>query len=102
MVTSVKEDNSTAIMDITLISEVGDIMKVYFVTYNTPVIDLILEYITYIHTYIHTSIHTYTHTHTHTYIHTYINTYNTISKLCHQSQRLRSVTHIGKSSSCIS
>ncbi len=32
-------------MFITLISEVGQIMKIYFVTYNTPFIDLILEYI---------------------------------------------------------
>ncbi len=38
-------DNSTAIMDITLITEAGEITKIYFVTYNTPVIDLILEYI---------------------------------------------------------
>ncbi len=26
-------------------SEAGEIMKIYFVTYNTPVIDLLLEYI---------------------------------------------------------
>ncbi len=32
-------------MDITLISEASEIMKIYFVTYNTLVIDLILEYI---------------------------------------------------------
>ncbi len=32
-------------MDIKLISEAGEVMKIYFVTYNTPVIDLILEYI---------------------------------------------------------
>ncbi len=30
-------------MDIKLISEVGEIIKIYFVTYNNPVIDLILK-----------------------------------------------------------
>ncbi len=32
-----------AIMDKTVISEWGEIIKLYFVTYNTPVIDLILD-----------------------------------------------------------
>ncbi len=35
--------DSIAIMDKTVISELGKIIKLYFVTYNSPVIDLILD-----------------------------------------------------------
>ncbi len=36
--------NSTAIMYITLISVGAEVIKICLVTYNTPIIDLILEY----------------------------------------------------------
>ncbi len=35
--------DSTAIMNKTVISELGKIIKLYFVVYNTPVIDIILN-----------------------------------------------------------